>query len=1047
MVDLSDTDISGKTPAKGAVGAGTGTIDADGIYDFVGIGGGGGGGGGTVGGAGSSGDLTVDDATLTVNRSILVGGAGGGAGIGGAGGDGGAGTLAIVNDGALAVSETLLIGGSAGGGAGAGAVGGNGGAGEVSVDATSSISIGAGGGLVIGGADGQDGLGTAGGTGGTGTLNLGGSLTLGSGATFTINAGSSFNLGNAVAGGASAGTLSGVSGLTNDGVINFNQSDSSYTFAAGIGGTGRVVQAGGGTTTLSGANTYSGTTTVSAGTLAASGGSAIGDTSAVTVASGATLAVNAEETIGSLAGAGSVTLAASSGLIAGGDDTSTTFTGAIGGAGFLTKQGIGTLTLSGANTYSGTTTVSVGTLVASGGSAIGDLSAVTVASGATLTVNAEETIGSLAGAGSVTLAASSGLTAGGDDSSTTFSGTIAGAGGLTKTGDGLLILTGTNTFTGVTTISAGTLQIGDGGTTGSLAGDVVNNASLVFDRSDTYAFTDAITGSGAVTFTGGGTVLFSASYTGAVTVDDSTVQLASGSSNLSAFTLNDGGVLGGTAAIGGLTVNAGGLVGPGYSPGTLTVNGPVAFNAGSVYQVEVNAEGEHDLILATGAVTLSSDASVEVLASPGRYPSTSQIAILSTTGTVTGTFGSVTSDFAFLDPELTYDMQNVFLTLVYNGFTFTDYAHTPNEASVAVAAQALGTGNAVFEAIFALPEGAVAPALDQLSGEIHASALTVIQQQSIYLRDAVGSRLRQSLIAPSAGALSYAAKAAGPATAQLSQGFAPTLWAEGFGGWGETSGNGNAASISTTVGGVFGGIDVAVLDHLRVGLVGGYSRTSFDVDARSSQGSMDNYDIGLYAGAQFDALALRGGASYTWHDMSVSRAVVFPGYYGSNDGDDMLGTTQLFGEIGYDLSVGAYAFEPFVGLAYVHISGDNLTESGTLASALAVEGASQSTFYSTLGVRAATTFTVAGRTLTPSATLGWQHAFGDTTSSADMLFASGGTTAFTIQGVPIAEDVALVGFGLGYQLSDSAQMQFNYAGQLADQANQNSFSAQFSLKF
>ncbi len=532
-----------------------------------------------------------------------------------------------------------------------------------------------------------------------------------------------------------------------------------------------------------------------------------------------------------------------------------------------------------------------------------------------------------------------------------------------------------------------------------------------------------------------------------MTVDESTVQLASGSSTASTFTVNEGGVLGGTASIGGLIVNEGGIVGPGYSPGTLTVNGPVTFNAGAVYQVDVTVADGHDLITATGAVTLSSDASVEVLATSGRYPSTSTITILSTTSTVTGTFGSVTSDFAFLAPELTYDAQNVYLTLVYNGFNFVDYAHTPNQANVAVSAQALGTGNAVYEAIFALPESAVAPALDQLSGEAYASAQTVIQQQSIYLRDAVGSRLRQSLTAPSAGALSYAAKAAGPATAQLAQGFTPTLWAEGFGGWGDISGNGNAASVNTTVGGVFGGIDVAVLDQLRVGLVGGYSRTSFDIDGRSSQGSMDNYDIGLYAGAQFDALALRGGASYTWHDISVSRSVIFPGYYGAQDADYMLGTTQLFGEVGYDLSVGAYAFEPFAGLAYVHVSGDSFTESGTLASALAVDGDSQGTFYSTLGVRAATTFTVAGRTLTTSATLGWQHAFGDTNSSADMLFATGGANPFTIQGVPIAADVALVGLGLGYQLSDSAELQLNYAGQLADQTNQNTFSAQFSLKF
>ena len=784
-----------------------------------------------------------------------------------------------------------------------------------------------------------------------------------------------------------------------------------------LGGAGGLTKAGTGTLTLTGANTYAGGTVISGGTLQIGNGG----------------------TAGSILG--DVT---NNGVLAFKRSDAFTMAGAISGSGAVVQAGSGTLYLTGANTYSGGTTVTIGTLRVDAASALGS-GGLSVGAAGTFRASGSFTFGgavvldgNVSTAGTFLVDASQALT---------LTGVISGDSGLTKTGDGLLILTATNTFTGVTTISEGTLQIGNGGTTGSLAGDVVNNANLVFNRSGTYAFTDAVTGNGTVAFTGGGTVLFSASYGGAVTVDDTNVQLASGSVNTSAFTLNQGGVLSGTASIGALTVNSGGMVAPGYSPGTLTVNGPVAFHAGSTYVVDITADGEYDLITATGAVTLSADAGVEVLASPGQYSSMGTITILSTSSTLTGTFGPATSNFAFLTPELTYDAQNVFLTLVSNGKDFVDYARTSNEAKVAVAAQALGSGNTLFEAIFSLPEGAVTPVFNQLSGEAYASAQTVIQQQSIYLRDTVGSRLRQSLTAPSAGALSYAAKAAGPATAALGQGFTPTLWADGFGGWGEVSGNANAASVNTTVGGVFGGVDVAVLDNVRVGLVGGYSRTSFDIDARSSQGSMDNYDIGLYAGAQFDAVALRGGASYTWHDMSVSRSVLFPGFYGANDGDYTLGTTQLFGEIGYDMSVGAYAFEPFVGLAYVRISGDDFTESGTLASALSVDGASQGTFYSTLGVRAATTFTVAGRTLTTSATLGWQHAFGDTNSSADMLFANGGATSFAIQGVPIAEDVALVGLGLGYQLSDGAALQFNYSGQLSDQANQNTFSAQLSLKF
>jgi len=790
----------------------------------------------------------------------------------------------------------------------------------------------------------------------------------------------------------------------------------SATIASELTGSSGLEKADFGTLILTGENSYGGGTLISGGTLQIGDGGTSGSI------------------LGDVANAGVLTFNR-------GDDVS--FAGVISGSGSLQQTGAGTLHLTGSNSFSGGTTIAAGTLRVDNAGALGS-GGLTVGAAGTLRASSSFTYGT-----AITLdgAASTAGTFEVDGAQAlTLSGVLSGGGGLNKTGAGTLILTGENTFAGVTTISEGTLQIGNGGTAGSIPGDVVNHANLIFNRSDTYAFTGSISGDGEVTFMGGGTVLFSSPYSGAVTVDASIVQLEPGSSTPSSFTVNAGGVLGGAATIGGLMVNSGGVVAPGNSPGTLTVNGAVSFGAGSVYRVDVTPDGEHDRIVASGAVTLSSEASVEVVAVPGLYPATSTVPILTTSGTLTGTFGSVSSDFAFLDPKLSYDAQNVFLSMVYNGVDFVEYAQTSNQAGVAVAAQALGAGNAVYEAIFALPEAAVAPAFDQLSGEIYASAPAVVQQQSVYLREAVGSRLRQSVTNPSAAALSDAAKAAGPTAAQLGQNLAPTVWVEGLGGWGDSSGDGNAATVTNTFGGIFGGVDVAVTDNLRVGLVGGYSRTWFDVDARSSSASMNNYDIGLYAGAQLDAFALRGGASYTWHDVSASRAVVFPGYYGANGADYSLGTTQLFGEVGYEVSAGGYDFEPFAGLAYVNVSGGSFTESGTAASALSVEAQALSTLYSTLGLRAATTFDVAGHTLTPSATLGWQHAFGDTAPSATMLFA-GGVTPFNIQGAPLAENMALIGLGLGVQMSGTASLQFDYAGQIAEQASQNTFSAQFSVKF
>ncbi len=111
---------------------------------------------------------------------------------------------------------------------------------------------------------------------------------------------------------------------------------------------------------------------------------------------------------------------------------------------------------------------------------------------------------------------------------------------------------------------------------------------------------------------------------------------------------------------------------------------------------------------------------------------------------------------------------------------------------------------------------------------------------------------------------------------------------------------------------------------------------------------MDNYDLGAYAGAQFGAFALRGGASYSWHDVSLARTIAFSGFSAASEGGYTAGTTQVFGEVGYDVSLGGFAFEPFAGLAYVNVSGGSLTEGGGAAAALSVDLDGMSTLYSTL---------------------------------------------------------------------------------------------------
>jgi fibronectin-binding autotransporter adhesin len=195
-------------------------------------------------------------------------------------------------------------------------------------------------------------------------------------------------------------------------------------------------------------------------------------------------------------------------LTAGGDNSSTVFSGVLEDGTDplgLTKVGTGTLELSGVSSYSDPTTVTAGTLKAGSVTAFSPNSAFTV-DGILDLGGFSNTVASLAGTGTVTNGISplgdpvvgpAVLTAGGDGTSTVFSGVLrngVGSLGLEKVGGGTLTLTGTNTYTGGTTVTAGTLQIGNAAASGSIVGDVVNNAALVFNRTDIVTFAGAVSG-------------------------------------------------------------------------------------------------------------------------------------------------------------------------------------------------------------------------------------------------------------------------------------------------------------------------------------------------------------------------------------------------------------------------------------------------------------------------------------------------------------------------------------------------------------------------
>jgi autotransporter-associated beta strand protein len=412
-----------------------------------------------------------------------------------------------------------------------------------------------------------------------GTLSYTGSSDLSYTRGFVVNAG----------GGEIDGTAAGKTITLQTGGIA-----TSGTFALGgagnaiiqsvISGTGGLTKGNSGTMLLAGANTYAGNTTVSSGTLLV--GAAVDGSDNAPIPFGAgkgnvvmngTLDVNNfNVTLNGLSGAGVITNSASGTsrtLTVGAADGSGSFSGSIqNGAGSLalTKIGGGTITLANANSYSGDTTISAGTLQVGNAAAIpSGPNTGNVSLAGTLDLHSTSiNVNGLSGSGTVTNSGGSAavIAVGANDQTCAFGGNIidgSSATGLTKTGTGILTLSGNNTFSGATTISQGTVSMGTA--TGLSSHSVltienagtldINGKSIVIDGLDGTGVVNNNNAAGPVTLTTG----------------------ASGGSGLFGGALNDGsGVIALVKAGGGTQTLT---VVNGYSGGTTVTGGLLAITS------------------------------------------------------------------------------------------------------------------------------------------------------------------------------------------------------------------------------------------------------------------------------------------------------------------------------------------------------------------------------------------------------------------------------------------------------------------------------------
>ncbi|WP_245486384.1 autotransporter domain-containing protein [Mesorhizobium sp. M7A.F.Ca.US.010.02.1.1] len=604
----------------------------------------------------------------------------------------------------------------------------------------------------------------------------------------------------------------------------------------------------------------------------------------------------------------------------------------------------------------------------------------------------------------------------------TVEGDIAAISAQSNSGNAIGITLSGATHNTALTAAALAITTSDGATT------ILNGGALT-GRVELGGYADLLTNH--ATWTTGGTSLFGAGIDTVTNTAAASLRTASNGATQETTTFSGLELL---SNAGRLTMQDGGA-------GDRTeLAATVALAAGSTYAVDINAALQSDLLHTTGTATITGS----TLAVTAQGITAGRYTVLTADLGLTGEFASVTgiTSTAFLSVTDAYDLNNAYLDVLVYGFT--DIGLTPNQIATGGGAESLGAGNPIHDALLALPTAASArAAFDQLSGEVHASAKGMLVEDSRFVRDAVTNRIMSAFGDVGAAALPVMAYGEGGPEMVAADTDRFAVWGQAFGSWGNTDGDGNAAAFDRSTGGLLAGADTLV-GGWRVGLLGGYSHSSFDADDRNSSGKSDNYHLGLYGGTNWGAIAFRTGAAYSWSSLSTKRSVAFNGFTDGLSADYDAGTAQMFGELAYRADAGQFKFEPFANLAYVSVHTDGFTEDGGDA-ALTSAGSNDDATFTTLGLRGSTDFALGGMNATARGMLGWRHAFGDVTPTSSFAFAGG--DQFSIAGVPIARDAAVIEAGLDFNMSANATLGVSYSGQFGGGTVDQGAKVDLGIKF
>ena len=653
---------------------------------------------------------------------------------------------------------------------------------------------------------------------------------------------------------------------------------------------------------------------------------------------------------------------------------------------------------------------------------------------------------------------------------------LIGTSGVVKAGDGELILAGTNSYTGATKVLEGTLTTtSDGAIPGDIAitpagaGTAVWNWRVAPGSGGSSTFGGTITGDGVfnkqsareLELTGR-----SAGFMGTTNVTDGKLTVNTGASLMGTINVQNGATIAGTGNFGDVKLLSGGrfIVGGGTASGTTAVTS-LETDSGSAMTIALSYSVGTSMLSASqitssGALTINGGAIAVSLQGGDALAAGSQATIASFPSfsdlTVNGGGWTPPPGNLLLKYEIEYPTTSLHPTeivlKVEPGTVFESCPFGENACAVVDQFGSMENTDPLKMQVLSAQDSEAVDILGQLSGDVYASVSGAMVNSSRYVRDATGGQTRAAMggIA-TPNDISTVSNYAAEASVQTPFGaFEETnsgidVWFTGYGSWSTIDGDGNAATIKDTAGGMFIGADAAVGANMRLGAMVGYGQSSYEIDARDASGSSNDFTLGLYGGGAWNGFVADFGAAYTWHDVSLERQLNFSTFADTLQGDYDAGTFQVYGGVGYTFDItDNFQVEPCADAAYIHQQSGDFTEAGGL-SALSHLDSEMNTWFTTVGVRAAFDFKLGQADSRITASAGWRHGFGDLNPAEQVRFTGG--DFFNVAGAPLAEDQAVLSAGWETQINEMISVGISYSAQFGDGNKSQNVTGQLNIRF